>query len=273
MRIAFSSDWHIDINEDFFKKKEIVNKIIEFINNNNIDILSFAGDISGNMDKTIDILKKVQQETNVIIKAVTGNHDVFTENDTSTSWDKYMQFSNEDFSLINNPYIINDEWVMIGDMGWYDYSCGTDEFSFEEYDKMICGRVSWQDLYECNWNGNSNIEISNYMLENISKQLEHFKDKNIIMVTHIVPFSECVLHKEGDLNWNYLSAFIGCKRLGELFKNYNVKISHFGHTHQRYHTKINDMQIICSPLGYKNEWKQPKRLKKELERVMTIVEI
>lgn len=271
MKIGFASDWHIDVNKQY-KEFDIIDKIKEYLIKQKVDILCYAGDVTGDMKKTIKILNDIQNDTNVIIKAVPGNHDIWTSYKGRTSWDNYNKFAEQDFSLIEKPYFINDDWVIIGDMGWYDYSFGPKHFTEKQFDTMCYQGSMWSDLEYCNWGKDKNKDVTNKMNLKLEKQLEEYKNKNIIVVTHVVPFEECIMKKDNDA-WNFFGAYIGNKTLGELLKKYSVKISHFGHTHCRYNLEIDNIQVICNPLGYKPEWNNKDSLEDEIQNTIKIITI
>jgi putative phosphoesterase len=270
MRVAFCSDYHIDHNIIKHHQYNILETLCEELVKEKVDIVCFAGDMTANMQQTIEKLKFIQKETGVIVKAIPGNHDLYSES-AESAWDLYNTFKEQEFSLLDNPYELNNEWVIIGDMGWYDYSFADPCVTIEELESMQLGRIVWWDKYYCHWKGTKNQELAKIFNQKIEEQLEKNKHKNIILITHVVPFEKYVLKKDR-LDWDFLNAYIGSSELGTLIDKYQVKIANFGHTHKRYIDNHNGTKIICTPLGYFPEWKN-KNVSKEVKKSLVIIDI
>lgn len=213
--------------------------------------------------------------------------------------------------LPNQPIGV-DNVAFVGSMGWYDYSTRNpvwdNEISLQEYStksNKMSGGV-WMDREYAKFGDYSDKDVADHLaselisdLQKISKdilrdlfeaspsKLEEFdiyktanKDKfrnidTVVIGTHMVPFYEFVKFT-GNLDWDYFSAFIGNTTLGRIIESINRdlrKVSVFGHTHfpQRKMLK-NNVEAICCPIGYPNEW---ERHHKDLEslfenRIITI---
>lgn len=266
-RVAFTSDFHVDVT-----KQNIIEEVKNYLKNNKVDILCFAGDMSANVELSVELLKEFEEDLGIKVLAVTGNHEVWdTEKGTSfEAVDKFNLLSNK-ISVMNQPYEFSD-WVILGNMGWYDYSTAQPYFYEKQLDKMSYGQTSWNDKYYCDWEGKKNHEVANYFLEELKKQLEVYKNKNIILLSHVVPYSECITIKNNS-SWDYFNAFIGNLNIGHLANDYKVKIAHFGHTHYRYYKKNEyGVEMICMPLGYYGEW-IGNDLQKELTKCIPVFEI
>lgn len=248
MKIAFSSDFHIDIN-----KENIINEIKKHLKQENVDIFCFAGDMSTDINLTIHTLKEIENELKIKVLSVTGNHEMWDDSFKS-SFDiiNYFNTKASNISVMNKPFEFKD-WVILGNMGWYDFTTAKPYFYEKQLNKMNYKGNHWEDKKYCNWNHLNVKEVAKHFENELEKQLQYYKNKNIILITHIVPFIECIkTHATKEMN--YFNAFIGNIHIGELAQKYNVKISHFGHTHYHFDQNINNIQIICSPLGYKEEW-------------------
>jgi putative phosphoesterase len=241
---------------------------------NKTDIFCFAGDMSADITLTIKILREIREELDIEICAVTGNHEMWDKN-FANSFEILSYFDNQakDISVHANPFEFGD-WVILGNMGWYDYSTAQTYFTEEQLDKMIFGSTSWNDKVFCNWDGKTNKEVANLLLKDLKEQLEVYKGKNMILLSHIVPYEECVLVKN-DKGWDYFNAFIGNVNIGKLADEYGVKIAHFGHTHFRHWKRSNGgVEMICTPLGYYGEWHSITRnIKEEIEKCVPIYEL
>jgi hypothetical protein len=79
-----------------------------------------------------------------------------------------------------------------------------------------------------------------------------------------------------DEAWNACNAFMESSKLGELLDTHrNVKVASFGHTHRKDFPKttaFGSKIVICSPIGYKSEWKNDI-FKDELEDYCSMIKI
>lgn len=270
-RIAFTSDWHIDVSHRY----PIVDLAKEYLKQQKVDILCFAGDMSANIDLSIKTLKEIEQDCRIKVCAVTGNHEMWGRKlgDYNDSWDviDHFNFHAPTISVMENPYEF-DNWVVLGNMGWYDYSTAEPYFTDKQLDKMNYNGGRWNDIVYCNWKGISNKEVANSLLDNLKDQLETYKNKNIILMSHVVPYKECVTVKH-DKTWNYFNAFIGNMNIGKLADEYGVKIAHFGHTHFKWNKySEKGVEMLCLPLGYSHEWSSDN-LKDAIKKSIVIYDL
>lgn len=262
----FLSDIHLDVNEKI-KKKKLKDILLDYIKEKNPDYLIIAGDLTGGYEYTIELLEEIEEETGVKVKFVPGNHDIWTNK--VSSFENYEALKNHKSSLIDNPLEL-DSYVVIGDMGWYDYTFKP-EFMNEEEVRLHKPNL-WSDAYYAKW-GMSDKELYEKMHEKIAKQLEENKDKKVIFVNHFLPYDDFLVFKN-DIKWNTCNAFMGSSKLGELLDSYgNVEYVVFGHTHKRFGLmEFGNKKVICNPVGYTGEW-DTTDFKKELETCGVIIEI
>jgi putative phosphoesterase len=249
MKIAVLSDIHEGINR---KKTNI--DIMALLNNwldaNQPDVFIISGDMTAGPEKSLNLLNQLQQtnpQTKILF--VHGNHDIYY-GDSTQACDILLQFPG---NLGNGPIELDDNWVVIGDGGWYDYSFGMKDYSEEQFAIGTYDSFTWPDKTYANWLLDDQT-LTNHYVDKIEKWLQQYEGKNIIMVTHIVPFSNFVQQK-GDPSWDFFNAMMGSQRFGELAEKYNVKKYIFGHIHTRYHEQYKGIEMICNPLGYyPHEW-------------------
>jgi len=267
--VAFGSDFHIDVTQ-----QNIVEEVKIYLKESNVDIFCFAGDMSASIDLSVETLKSIEDDLGIKVLAVTGNHEVW-DTKNGNSFDAINRFNSEipNISVMAQPYEFSD-WVILGNMGWYDYSTALPYYNQKQLDKMQHRGSSWNDKHYCNWNGKLNHEVANYFTHELKNQLEIYKNKKIILMSHIVPYSECISIKN-DSSWDYFNAFIGNTNIGFLADSYKVSIAHFGHTHYRYHKRSEaGVEMICTPLGYYGEWTTEDRcIKEELKKCIPIYEL
>lgn len=266
MKLAVLSDIHLDMNSNFVGK-DLLSVLIDSLRKQEVDLLLIAGDLSDNAGSTIRMLDEIEERLKVKVLFIPGNHDIWVKSGGS-SWDSYRQFADHPSTFINKPYAINEEYVIIGDMGWFDYSLAVDGIPERT---ILAEREDWGDYKYTNWEMEDS-EINRIMLKRLEKQLKEHKDKQIIFVTHFVPYKEYVIPSNEYMDWDIYNAFMGSASIGNLIEQYeNIKYVIFGHTHERYpHTKKAQKTIICNPLGYIAENKV-ETFRQELAKSLTIL--
>lgn len=271
MRIGAISDIHLDSNS--FQFENFQDKLISYIDDQQLDVLIIPGDIAGNKS-TLENFFATTKDLDIPHKLyVPGNHCLWT-NTEETSWELFLVKLPEMCKkhgwhfLPRNPIIVG-KTVIMGTTGWYDYSTRNKNFddivSIDEYREKMHGNAMWMDREYIKF-GMDDEKVSKLFLEQLDKdwnylQNSHSSDiENIIVVSHIVPYADMVLHRN-KLSWDFFSSFIGCTKLGKYIDDIQIsknskKFSIFGHTHfpQRI-TRSNGVEAICVPLGYKHEMK------------------
>jgi putative phosphoesterase len=251
MKIISFSDLHVNISRNNLGI-DIRPHIIKVINEANADIVIIAGDISDFANMSIEFLDRIENETNVKVYFIPGNHDVWHDNNC---WESYNLFKNHKSTLIDNPILLENDYVLIGDMGWYDYSFGPSMLTTDDFDKSI--RETTEGKYT-KWGTHHNKDICNIMIDKFQNQLEKFKNKKIIFTNHFIPYIDFITYSS-DFNWNVLNSIMGSENIGILLDQYpNIEYIIFGHTHRRFGNNgivdFGSTKIICNPLGYAKEW-------------------
>ncbi len=267
MKIAVLSDIHEGINR---KKTETDMFAIlkESLLEQAPDVFILSGDITAGPDKSLNLLKRLQSELPKIqILYVHGNHDVYHE-DSRVAYHTLMKFQG---NLGHGPVQLNSEWVVIGDGGWYDYSFGEEEFTNEEFTNGRFDDFTWPDKVHAHWFEKDEAVTEKYVTKLDTWLAEH-QHKNIIMVSHFVPFKHFVQVKN-EPAWDFFNAMMGSSRFGALAEKYGVKKLIFGHIHTRYHEEYKGIDCICNPLGYfPHEWTS-NLPQEEINSTMKIIEI
>ncbi|MDQ0213956.1 putative phosphoesterase [Oikeobacillus pervagus] len=267
MRIAILSDIHEGINRKN-TKADIIELLKEWITDQSPDVFVISGDMTAGPEKSLPLLNQLQNHCpHTKVLYVHGNHDIYHE-DSTIAYETLLQFPG---NLGNGPVKLDDNWVIIGDGGWYDYTFGIAGFNEEQFRLGTFNQFTWPDKTYANWPNCDQDETERYLTK-IEHWLKKFQGKNIIMVTHVVPFSQFLLCK-GDPSWDFFNAMMGSSQFGELAIKYGVKKYIFGHIHTRYHEQYKGIEIICNPLGYyPHEWSF-KTAKEEIFSTIRVIEI
>ena len=271
MKIGILSDIHIDIN--YSDTDRVTPSIIKYIRENSLDLMIIAGDVASSYELTLDSLKDIEEKGGIPCLFVPGNHDIWVENHTDkTSWDIYELLKAHSHNLAIGPYEINKDWVVIGDLGWYDFSFGDKKYSFKDFNLMKYEERVWQDSIKAVWD-RSTLDMHKYFIDKLEIQLKKYKNKKIIVVTHVLPVLDFTVQPPS-LMWEYMNAFLGSSEYGELILRYpNIKYAVSGHVHYRKRKKINGTEFICNCLGYSSEWFDNIDVEIEVNRAMMTIEI
>lgn len=242
------SDLHIDVNSEI-TRTNVLDDICNWLKSKEYDVLVIAGDLTNDATRSIKHIDIIEEFTGKPIYFVAGNHDTWAN---KSSWESQNTLVNHHSSLICSPKQVGNH-VIIGDMGWYDYSFGDSHIPKHVFkDKK---KKYWTDAFYSVWNMEDET-LLNLILDDIKSQLDHYKDKPVVFVNHFIPYKQFLTYKPHDSNWNFCNAYMGSEKIGELIDQYdNVEYVVFGHTHRRYGmVDFRDKKIICNPLGYYGEW-------------------
>lgn len=271
MKIGILSDIHVDIN--YTDKDRVSSSIIKYIKEHSLDLMIIAGDIASDYELTLGSLKKIEKKGKIPCLFVPGNHDIWIEkHPEKTSWDIYDILKSYSHNLANGLYEINKDWAVIGDLGWYDFSFGSDKYTFGDFRRMQYEERIWQDSINAVWD-RSTLEMHRYFIDKLEVQLKKNKNKNIIMVTHVLPVLDFTVQPPSPM-WEYMNAFLGSSEYGKLISRYpNIKFAVSGHVHYRKQKIIQGTEFICNCLGYRSEWYENDDSDTEVNRSMITIEI
>lgn len=290
VRIACFSDPHSDIQKAR-GYPHFLTSLRKFLEGLDINVILVTGDIAGSTAECQKFFDEISFE-NIHQLFVPGNHDIWVNSQSEDgSWIKYYQILPElckehGWGFLPKHPIIIDEVGFTGSIGWYDYSTRNEnwdaKFSIEDYmgkTNPDDGRV-WMDRDFVRFGHSDTLVAEHFnaeLLEDISwllgRQLTGYRKipgisesshinlnthsiRKLVVGTHIVPFKSMVQHMH-NTNWDYFSAFIGNKSLGEMLtqvSNLIDVVSISGHTHYPQHLILSGIQALCVPFGYPHEW-------------------
>lgn len=271
MKIGILSDIHIDIN--YTDRDLITPAICRNIKKKSLDMIIVAGDVASDYELTLTFLEKIEKNANVPCLYVPGNHDIWTENHPDkTSWEIYELLKSHSHNLANGFYEIDKDWIVIGDLGWYDFSFGDKKYSSNDFNRMQYEERVWQDRINAVWD-RTTLEMHRYFIKKLEDQLYQYRDRKVIVVTHVLPIKDFTVQHPDNM-WKYMNAFLGSGEYGELILKYpNVRYAVSGHVHHRKQFKIENTKFICCCLGYRNEWHKNDDTNVEVDRAIMTIEI
>ena len=270
MKIGILSDLHVDLKNGIYEK--ILQGLVTAVKTKAIDVMIIAGDVANDYEVSLGFLRDVELKADIRCLFVPGNHDIWNEKHRDmTAWDTYQALKSFGGNLANGPVGLSEDWIVIGDLGWYDYSFGSVDYTISDFDRMqIEGRL-WQDKVKAVWD-RPTIDMHQYFLSKLQKQLDANRHKNIILVTHVVPIVEFTVQPPNRL-WRYLNAFLGSRQYGQMALDYSVNYSVSGHVHYRRRKTYGHTTFICNCLNYTSQWIDNDDPQKEVQRALETIEI
>ncbi len=256
MKIGLISDLHVEASE---ANRVLVAFLIDTIKAAELDVFILAGDVTPKLSEFYEVLGEFNNADLTCQKLfVPGNHDIWVSKDANMTSEQKCRVISEIcqdhgfYSLIDAPCII-EEIGFCGTIGWYDYTFASNKYDFstEQYvEKQLMGTV-WNDKRYARW-AETDQKVAHRFENELNKQITFLKDKvqRIIVVTHHVPFRECIRYR-GELPWDYFRAFYGSEGLGMLcLQEPLVTHALFGHVHYAVNQQVKNVKAICAPIGY-----------------------
>lgn len=254
MKIGFISDLHIDRNPDV-PPKEFVTRLKEVIKRKQLNRLVIGGDISNHYSSTLEFVEQLQNQAEIPVHFIPGNHDFWEEADaTKDTKGIYRLYKEHPQSLVETPLKLNENYTLIGHPGWYNHAVyDKEKFTPEEVEKGKFRWAYWQDKLRMDWEM-TDQEVSKQFKEIITNDLEKVSTENIIFQTHVVTVPEFTMpmpHRTFD----FFNAFIATDDLNNLHKEYPISHQFMGHIHFRANFQKNRTNFISNSLGYRREWR------------------
>lgn len=118
MKTVVLSDIHVDIN----REHPVAQEFARYIKEQDARLAIIAGDVSETQQETLDTLNTIEQLSGARVLFVPGNHDLWgppgDPDQIAAIYDRYVQ---DEHCLCGRDVVLGDT-VVIGDVGWYDYS-------------------------------------------------------------------------------------------------------------------------------------------------------
>lgn len=267
MRTAVISDIHVDINKEY----DVVEALKEYVKEQEVELLLIAGDISNNAKQTMEIAEQIENGGKAKVLYVPGNHDMWNMEGTYENNDEiYDMFYRDSRCLSGKVYEAGDH-LLIGDIGWYDYSFGNLRYTKEEFDRMeIDGRVFQDHLFN-RWTEDNPGKCDQFV-NYFKTQMDKNPGKRYVLMTHMLSHPAFTV-PETIGNWSYMNAFLGSKKLQDLCLEYSVDYAICGHVHYRRTFKENGVTWMCRCLNYENEWRGEKNVRKQIAAAAEIIDL
>ena len=271
VKLLICSDVHFDINTAS-TGVDVVHIFVQFVKKKKVDRVVIAGDISDSAETTIQMIDFIEKESDVPVSFIPGNHDIWGEKENESE-KAYEKLKSHPSCLINNPILLNEEVVLVGIMGWYDYSFGTNGTPLEVFKRKK--KTYMQDGLYAKWNLSDGTLFKQEWSEG-KKVLDELVQKEVMLITHFVPYDAYITYSKMNSEWNFCNAYFGGREAGEIIDSYdNISALIFGHIHKRHGRKhFHGKDVICTPLGYHGlrEW-QGESVYEEFERTCCVIDV
>lgn len=240
MKIKYLSDLHLE-----FIHPLKINSFINKIKPNKDEICVLAGDIgnpySKNYDEFMIFINNNFKKTFIIA----GNHEYYNNGKTIDETKIFMkEYFNQykNISFLDNSYELYENYYFVGCTLW-SY--------INDTNYKINDIYSIKSL-DCNKYNELNYESINF-LENIITN--NTKDSNnYIIITHHIPsfsLTDIIYNTPRMIPYNQ---WFCCEMDKFIEKNSNkIKVWIYGHTHQQSDKIMDNVRLICNPIGYPNE--------------------
>lgn len=258
MKTGFISDLHVDINEAY----PVLDLLAQECRRQQLKLLLIAGDISETPERTIAAMRELRDALREVpschVFYVPGNHDMWNKNCPQMDTEEIAAlYEGDPFCLAGRKTIRAGGFAAVGDIGWYDYSFADPDFSREQLDGMTWQGRTWQDKYYNSWTldnpGQMQIRLSRLQAAMDAAGRAFGRNTPLIAVTHMLPIREFTV-QDAPKQWSFFNAFLGGEAIGDLLRQYPVRISVSGHVHYRKQLEKDGILWICPCLGYHSEW-------------------
>lgn len=271
MKIGFISDLHIDRNPDR-TITEYLTQLRAIIKLKQLDGLVIGGDISNHYTSTLMFVEQLQNQAEIPVHFIPGNHDFWEEADaTKDTKGIYHLYKEHPQSLIESPVQLTDKHTLVGHPGWYNHAVyNKDKFTPEDVEKGKFRWAYWQDKLRLDWEM-TDQEVSTHFTNLITKDLEKVTTEHIILQTHVVTVPEFTMpmpHRTFD----FFNAFIATDDLKNVHKDYPISHQLMGHIHFRAAIQKDETQFISNSLGYRREWRS-KDITREILNSLYVLDL
>lgn len=170
--------------------------------------------------------------------ALAGNHDVWSsEYDSQTLWQRELEAAARaaGFVWLDREVFRLGSLGICGTLGWYDYSSREPSLVLGDTDYAINKGMFNNDGNYVDW-ATGDQEFAAQVLAEFEARLAGLCEDpavtQVLVATHVPPFSQNLVHKPGNLAWSICNAYAANLTLGEAILRC-PKVTHVvsGHTH------------------------------------------
>lgn len=275
MRVAFTSDLHVDISQRNWELVPYLNEVLKIVEP---DVFIIAGDVSpqlGDIEYALDCFSGLR----CLKLFIPGNQDIWVlseiiQKQGHDSYEKYYFYlpevcrRNQFVPLWMEPVVFGGVGF-VGTIGWYDHALkpGSPEPDYDKVDRALVDSV-WSDMRWACWSDISmmidekaatvrrpDMEVAREFNLRLDQDLEAFSREasveEIVVVTHYPPFSEMITNENGA---GGRPLFPVSQDMASILLSYpKVSLSISGHLHNGIDIVVKNIRAVRCPVGYRNQ--------------------
>lgn len=261
-QIGFISDLHIDSSPKY-QPEDFLSTLAHLLHDRHIDTLIIGGDISNHHSSTTHFVEKLQHISGIPIYFIPGNHD-YWEMDEKIKQTEHIHeiFQSHPQSLMNQPLVLNEQYGIVGNPGWYNHTYHDPKFTNEELEIGKYRMATWQDKVHSKWPV-TDFELSKIFSQAAKEDIIKLDRPKIILVTHVITIPEFTIPMPHKI-FDFFNAYIATNDFDQIYQDYNIEYSVMGHVHFRGKVQRDGTEFITNSLSYQKQWRT-----KELYRELT----
>jgi predicted phosphohydrolase len=242
INIQLYSDIHLELNEKIFPKIKPL-----------CDYLFLAGDIGKiNTPNFKDFFDYCSANWKKIFY-VLGNHEYYHSH---KSYLKLNQEYKDFFKGYSNVHLLDndiyefDDFVILGSTLW---SYVGSSMNLNDFAKIKSYDETKQRTYNISIEEFNDLHIK--CLNFLNTQIDKYKEKKIIIMTHFPPSQENTSHPKYNNQLPYLKDYFASNCIDDISDDHNIITWIYGHTH--YSNSINHkkkIKLISNQMGYLDEF-------------------
>lgn len=282
MRIAFTSDIHIDLNPP-----ETLPALAAHLTSLSADVVVIAGDLATGATTWLRTLLALRPTAPHLL-VLAGNHDVWTTPeaqkkgyDAWTWLDKLLPAlcAEAGVHYLDGGALTLGNVGFVGTLGWYDLSLREHllDVPMEAYRTGEWGGMKWMDHVYARWPDADGAPlpceaISERLRARFTTQLQGLTTRRVVAATHMLAFPDQIFSKQHP-GWRFVNAFMGSRKLGDVIRaDPRVVLAIAGHTHIPSDTRQGHVRAVVSPLGYRREWRA-SNVTDAITKAVTVVDL
>lgn len=191
-----------------------------------------------------------------------GNHDVYHgEHDSRSLWETLLPQAARaaGFLWLEDSVVRLGALGIAGSMAWYDYSSRSGHLAVDSAELRLLKAAVNHDADFIDWPW-SDVAMARFLARRFSARLDSLASDpavgQILVVTHVPIFAECVPEYPSSEIWSLLRAYAGNFTVGEIVRQ-TLKVTHVvsGHIHRRGRWTVAgadgsiDVQLVGSQAG------------------------
>ncbi|MDQ7823819.1 MAG: metallophosphoesterase [Candidatus Eremiobacteraeota bacterium] len=275
MRIAFTSDLHVDITRP---NKELVPRLAEALAALEPQVFVLLGDVAPSLEVLGETLSALSSLPCTKL-FVAGNHDVWSlgreakrEGETLEKYESQIPSlcRSHGFLDLHQEAVTVNGCLFTGTMGWFDYSLRNAsldrQITQEDYEAGLWRNLRWNDFIYTDWSGIPPVQnfrktargvhpahVTQWMVQSLREKLALHRgapQTPTVVASHFLPVKD-ILRYSHEPHLDFSCAFLGSEAFGEVIRDFpSIRYWLFGHIHRKVSLIWRGVNLMSSPVGY-----------------------